>query len=210
MGKSTVFNGLTGLHQHTGNWAGKTVANAQGYCQFQGEIYRLVDLPGCYSLLSHSPEEEAARDFLSFGERTLSSWFVTPPVWNGVWAWCCRFWRSLPEPWYASTCWMKRKHGEFRWTWINYPGSWECRLWGLLPAVGKASLPSWPQPQKWPPGKPPDYPLPCTIPRPLRPSWTGFALWWKNAGETKCKAVGSPCAFWKEATLLPERLCAPV
>ncbi len=67
VGKSTVFNGLTGLHQHTGNWAGKTVANAQGYCQFQGEIYRLVDLPGCYSLLSHSPEEEAARDFLSFG-----------------------------------------------------------------------------------------------------------------------------------------------
>lgn len=67
VGKSTVFNGLTGLRQHTGNWTGKTVANAQGICRLDGRIYRLVDVPGCYSLLAHSPEEEVARDFICFG-----------------------------------------------------------------------------------------------------------------------------------------------
>ena len=67
VGKSTVFNGLTGMHQHTGNWPGKTVANAQGYCTHKGQGMVLVDLPGCYSLLAHSAEEEAARDFLCFG-----------------------------------------------------------------------------------------------------------------------------------------------
>lgn len=67
VGKSTVFNALTGLRQHTGNWAGKTVSNAQGYCTFRGHSYVLVDLPGCYSLMAHSAEEEAARDFLCFG-----------------------------------------------------------------------------------------------------------------------------------------------
>ena len=68
VGKSTVFNALTGLHQHTGNWPGKTVTNAQGSCTFHGREYILADLPGCYSLLSHSAEEEAARDFICFGE----------------------------------------------------------------------------------------------------------------------------------------------
>ena len=63
VGKSTVFNGLTGLHQHTGNWTGKTVAAAQGSCSG----YRIVDLPGTYSLYTHSAEEDAARDFLCFG-----------------------------------------------------------------------------------------------------------------------------------------------
>jgi len=67
VGKSTVFNALTGLKQHTGNWAGKTVSNAQGYCTFRGKGYVLVDLPGCYSILAHSAEEEIARDFLCFG-----------------------------------------------------------------------------------------------------------------------------------------------
>ena len=64
VGKSTVFNRLTGMHQHTGNWPGKTVSNARGKCVFQGESYILMDLPGTYSLLAHSAEEEAARDFL--------------------------------------------------------------------------------------------------------------------------------------------------
>lgn len=67
VGKSTIFNALTGLHQHTGNWPGKTVANAQGYCKHNGSGYVLVDLPGSYSLSAHSPEEEAARDFLVSG-----------------------------------------------------------------------------------------------------------------------------------------------
>ncbi len=67
VGKSTLFNALTGMHQHTGNWPGKTVTNAQGEHSFRGNKYVLVDLPGCYSLLAHSAEEEAARDFLCFG-----------------------------------------------------------------------------------------------------------------------------------------------
>ncbi len=66
-GKSTVFNSLTGLKQHTGNWPGKTVSNAQGRYRYKGENYILVDLPGTYSLLSNSVEEEVARDFICFG-----------------------------------------------------------------------------------------------------------------------------------------------
>ena len=67
VGKSTVFNALTGLRQHTGNWPGKTVTNAQGRHIRHGRDYILVDLPGTYSLLAHSTEEEVARDFLCFG-----------------------------------------------------------------------------------------------------------------------------------------------
>lgn len=65
-GKSTVFNSLTGLNQHTGNWPGKTVTNAQGYYKFKDKNFILVDLPGTYSLLSSSVEEEVARDFICF------------------------------------------------------------------------------------------------------------------------------------------------
>lgn len=68
VGKSTVFNELTGLRQHTGNWPGKTVTNAQGYCSYKEKGYVLVDLPGCYSLMAHSSEEEVARDFICFGQ----------------------------------------------------------------------------------------------------------------------------------------------
>lgn len=68
VGKSTVFNGLTGMNQHTGNWPGKTVANAQGFCKTKKYSYILVDIPGTYSLSAHSAEEEVARNFLCFGE----------------------------------------------------------------------------------------------------------------------------------------------
>lgn len=64
VGKSTVFNGLTGLRQHTGNWPGKTVSSAQGYFRGDKRGYILVDIPGTYSLTPHSAEEEVARDFL--------------------------------------------------------------------------------------------------------------------------------------------------
>lgn len=64
VGKSTVFNALTGMHQHTGNWAGKTVALAQGMCRVGKEWWRLVDLPGTYSLSARSGEEAVARNFL--------------------------------------------------------------------------------------------------------------------------------------------------
>lgn len=65
-GKSTIFNGLTGLHQHTGNWPGKTVLKAQGYYQYRGRQYTLIDLPGTYSLFANSVEEQVARDFICF------------------------------------------------------------------------------------------------------------------------------------------------
>lgn len=68
VGKSTVFNALTGLHQHTGNWPGKTVDNAQGKYLFRNRSFLLVDLPGTYSLLAHTVEEEIARDFICFGK----------------------------------------------------------------------------------------------------------------------------------------------
>jgi len=65
-GKTTVFNMLTGLRQHTGNWTGKTVGRAEGIFQYNGQTYRIVDLPGTYSLVSASPDEEIARNFLLF------------------------------------------------------------------------------------------------------------------------------------------------
>ncbi|MCL2146826.1 MAG: ferrous iron transport protein B [Synergistaceae bacterium] len=67
VGKSTVFNTLTGMRQHTGNWPGKTVASAKGTHRFRDKDYILVDLPGTYSIMAHSMEEEIARDFILFG-----------------------------------------------------------------------------------------------------------------------------------------------
>ena len=67
VGKSTIFNSLTGMRQHTGNWPGKTVSNARGYCRGQERGYVMVDLPGTYSLMADSPEEVLARDFICFG-----------------------------------------------------------------------------------------------------------------------------------------------
>ena len=64
VGKSTLFNALTGLRQHTGNWPGKTVGLAEGECRHGERNYRIVDLPGTYSLFAHSKEEEIARDFI--------------------------------------------------------------------------------------------------------------------------------------------------
>ena len=67
VGKSTIFNSLTGLHQHTGNWPGKTVSNAIGHCTYKNKDFLLVDIPGTYSILSDSQEEEIARDYICFG-----------------------------------------------------------------------------------------------------------------------------------------------
>ncbi|MBI4663183.1 MAG: 50S ribosome-binding GTPase [Verrucomicrobia bacterium] len=68
VGKSTVFNALTGLRQHTGNWPGKTVTRAEGGFSYDGRRYKIVDLPGTYSLLSTSLDEQIARDFILFGQ----------------------------------------------------------------------------------------------------------------------------------------------
>ncbi len=67
-GKSTVFNYLTGLRQHTGNWPGKTVTRAEGGFEYNSSKYKIIDLPGTYSLLSTSTDEEIARDFILFGQ----------------------------------------------------------------------------------------------------------------------------------------------
>lgn len=68
VGKSTIFNSLTGMHQHTGNWPGKTVANATGDFSYNGTNFLLVDIPGTYSILSTSEEEEIARNYICFGK----------------------------------------------------------------------------------------------------------------------------------------------
>lgn len=67
-GKSTVFNGLTGLNQHTGNWPGKTVVLAKGNYEYHQKNITMVDLPGTYSLLANSTDEQVARDFICFGD----------------------------------------------------------------------------------------------------------------------------------------------
>ncbi|MEZ6102642.1 MAG: FeoB small GTPase domain-containing protein [Pirellulaceae bacterium] len=72
-GKSTVFNALTGLRQHTGNWPGKTVARAEGGFAYDGKRFKLVDLPGTYSLLSTSLDEQIARDFILFGQPDVTA-----------------------------------------------------------------------------------------------------------------------------------------
>lgn len=72
VGKSTVFNALTGMHQHTGNWPGKTVEVAEGAYVWRGASFRLVDLPGTYSLRADSPEEELARDFICGGDADVT------------------------------------------------------------------------------------------------------------------------------------------
>ena len=68
VGKSTIFNNLTGMHQHTGNWAGKTVSNVSGTCSYLNKDFLLVDIPGTYSIMSNSQEEQIARDFICFGK----------------------------------------------------------------------------------------------------------------------------------------------
>jgi len=66
-GKTTIFNALTGLRQHTGNWPGKTVEKKEGEIEHDGRTINIVDLPGTYSLTAYSPEEIIARDFIIEG-----------------------------------------------------------------------------------------------------------------------------------------------
>jgi len=77
-GKSTVFNSLTGLRQHTGNWPGKTIARAEGGFSLNNKKYKLVDLPGTYSLLSATEDEQVARDFILFGRPDVTVVVLDP------------------------------------------------------------------------------------------------------------------------------------
>jgi len=72
VGKSTIFNSLTGMHQHTGNWPGKTVANATGEAKINNKEFIFVDIPGTYSLMAHSEEEEIARDYICNGNADVT------------------------------------------------------------------------------------------------------------------------------------------
>ena len=71
VGKSTIFNSLTGMHQHTGNWTGKTVENAAGICNYKNKKYLLVDIPGTYSLIADSEEEKIARNYINSGKANV-------------------------------------------------------------------------------------------------------------------------------------------
>ena len=71
VGKSTLFNELTGMNQHTGNWPGKTVESAVGYYEYKDKKIKMVDLPGTYSLLSNSEEEEIARNYICLGDANV-------------------------------------------------------------------------------------------------------------------------------------------
>ena len=80
VGKSSVFNLLTGLHQHTGNWSGKTVSNTLGTLRIRGKDFLAADLPGAYSFDPESFEEEAARNFLAFSEPDLIVYVCSAPT----------------------------------------------------------------------------------------------------------------------------------
>ena len=96
VGKSTVFNALTGGRQHTGNWSGKTVSLAEG--RITGEDITLIDLPGTYSLHARSQEEALAREFLTRGGSFL---LQTPPASSAVLFWSCRCSRCSRTPFSA-------------------------------------------------------------------------------------------------------------
>ena len=145
VGKSTVFNTLTGMHQHTGNWTGKTVALARGSYSYQGRDYELTDLPGTYSLDAQSQEEQVARDALLQGEfdclvvvcdatclernliltyqilRHIRKVVVLVKPWHAVWA--CRWWQA-------------RQGGGSAWT----PSGSRCGWWRRTIAVQDRSL----------------------------------------------------------------------
>ncbi len=84
VGKSSVFNALTGLRQHTGNWPGKTVVTAEGRCTYEGREIRFVDLPGTYSLTAHSPRRKSPAASSCSAARTSPSSSATRPAWSGI------------------------------------------------------------------------------------------------------------------------------
>jgi len=90
-GKSTVFNSLTGLNQHTGNWPGKTVTRAEGFYNHRGLTFKLIDLPGTYSLLANSVEEQVARDYLCFGRPDATVVVLDATCMERTWF--CRCWK---------------------------------------------------------------------------------------------------------------------
>lgn len=93
-GKSSVFNGLTGAHQHVGNWPGKTVEHKSGSFTQNGTDYAVVDLPGSYSLSAGSQEEVVTTSYIRSGKADLVAFWWTAPSWNAR----CICWRISSAP----------------------------------------------------------------------------------------------------------------
>ena len=129
VGKSTLFNSLTGARQHTGNWPGKTVASAQGWCKSPSHTYVLVDIPGTYSLMAHSAEEEAARNFLCFGGADAWLWSVMRPCLERNLNLVLQILEIKKMFWSASIFWMRLSgkvspliRKSFRASWVSLSG----------------------------------------------------------------------------------------
>ena len=203
VGKSSLFNALTGLHQHTGNWPGKTVATASGKCCCDGAEFELVDLPGTYSLSAHSPEEEVTAEYLSLGgadavivvcdatalERNLYLVMQILEITERVVV-CVNL---MDEA---------EKHG--------FPSSSACGSWGRAPGERKRSLPCCVPPLP-PPASGNASRLPCAIPRrsrrgcsPCRRGWRSFSPdRRRTAGGWQCgccSAIHPPLTQWKRAS----------
>ncbi len=195
VGKSTVFNALTGLRQHTGNWAGKTVGSAQGRCFFQGEEYRLVDLPGTCSLLSHTAEERAAREFLCSGQAD-----AVVLICDGT---CLE--RSLvlvlqvlEITTQVVVCVNLLDEAGKKGIQVDLEGL-SHRLG--VPVVGCAARREpgggrgWRRRCGWPVKNRPSSLCQCGIPRRWKPPWTAFAPWCAAAGGGRPTPAGFPCGF---------------
>jgi len=84
VGKSVIFNHLTGLHQHIGNWPGKTVEKAEGTLSYKGYTIDVLDLPGIYSLTTYSIEELISREYIAFGNQILSLMLLMGRIWREI------------------------------------------------------------------------------------------------------------------------------
>ncbi|MFR4477573.1 MAG: FeoB small GTPase domain-containing protein [Ruminococcus callidus] len=162
VGKSTVFNALTGMHQHTGNWAGKTVASAVGTVTWNGESLLLADLPGTYSLRARSAEEIVARDFLCFAEPDAAVVVCDATcLERGL---LLVQWKLPPHPALCQPAGRSRKAAD-RHDLPNWNSCWAFLWWAWLPAAARTAgiqqrlfdLLHQPAPQ----------PLPCPVPEQL-------------------------------------------
>ncbi len=209
-GKSTVFNALTGLRQHTGNWPGKTVARAEGGFDYGDQMrYKLVDLPGTYSLLSTSLDEEIARDFILFGRPDVTVVVVD----------ATRLERNLNLVLQvleitdrAVVCLNlmdeARRTGLVRSTIGGWPAIWACRWCPRPPARARGWTSCCRRSATWPPARPSASPIASSRSHPpcSRPS----ASWWPNWRRSTpiCPTpAGWPCGCWT-ATKPSSRPCS--
>lgn len=189
------FNALTGLRQHTGNWAGKTVGSAQGRCLFQGEEYRLVDLPGTCSLLSHTAEERAAREFLCSGQADAVVLICDGTCLERSLVLVLQVLEITTQVVVCVNLLDEAGKREFRWIWKGFPTGWGCQWWAAQPAGTRGWESSWRRRCGWPVKNRPSSLCQCGIPRRWKPPWTAFAPWCAAAGGGRPTPAGFPCGF---------------